>query len=67
MGAVTRSKGRDRRPTTDEFETILKYFEEIRVRRKQEFYMVRVTLFVLFSRKSQESTGTRWTRRVRAC
>lgn len=61
MGAVTRSKERDRRPTQDELETILNYFEEMRDRRKQEIDMVRVTLFALFStRRQEEITRIHW-------
>lgn len=61
MGAVTRSRERNRRPTLGELEKILKYFEEMRDRRKQEIDMLRVTLFALFStRRQEEITRIRW-------
>ncbi len=61
MGAVTRSKERDRRPTKEELETILTYFEEMRDRRQQEIDMVRVVLFALFStRRQEEITRIHW-------
>jgi integrase len=61
MGAVTRSKERDRRPSKGELETIIAYFQEMRDRRQQEIDMVRVTLFALFStRRQEEITRIRW-------
>ncbi|MCO8167889.1 site-specific integrase [Pseudomonas sp. 21LCFQ02] len=61
MGAVTRSAERERRPTLDELDRILHYFEEMRDRRKQEIDMVRVVLFALFStRRQEEITRIKW-------
>lgn len=61
MGAVTRSKERDRRPTLTELDTLLEYFCAMRDRRKQEIDMVRVTVFALFStRRQEEITRIRW-------
>lgn len=61
MGAVTRSNERNRRPRLDELERILKYFQEVRDRRKQEIDMVRVVVFALFStRRQEEITRIRW-------
>lgn len=61
MGAVTRSNERNRRPTLGELERILKYFQEVRDRRKQEIDMVRVVVFALFStRRQEEITRIRW-------
>ncbi|HEN8798286.1 TPA: site-specific integrase [Pseudomonas putida] len=61
MGAVTRSRERNRRPTQDELGKILTYFEEMRDRRKQEIDMLRVVLFALFStRRQEEITRIRW-------
>ncbi len=61
MGAVTRSMERDRRPTLDELDRILTYYEEMRARRKQEIDMVRVVLFALFStRRQEEITRIKW-------
>jgi len=61
MGAVTRSKERNRRPTLEELEKLFKYFGEMRDRRKQEIDMVRVTAFALFStRRQEEITRIKW-------
>jgi integrase len=61
MGAVTKSKERDRRPTLEELDTLLEYFSAMRDRRKQEIDMVRVTAFALFStRRQEEITRIRW-------
>jgi len=61
MGAVSKSRERNRRPTLDELEKLLKYFEEMRDRRKQEIDMLRVVLFALFStRRQEEITRIRW-------
>ncbi|MFT0866002.1 tyrosine-type recombinase/integrase [Pseudomonas sp. CAM1A] len=61
MGAVSKSRERSRRPTKDELDKILKYFEEMRDRRKQEIDMLRVVLFALFStRRQEEITRIRW-------
>jgi integrase len=61
MGAVTRSRERERRPTLHELDKILSYFEEMRARRKQQIDMVRVTLFALFStRRQEEITRIHW-------
>ncbi|KPA88749.1 phage integrase family protein [Pseudomonas asplenii] len=63
MGAVTRSNERNRRPTLDELERIIRYFAEMRDRRKQEIDMVRVVVFALFStRRQEEITRIRWDR-----
>lgn len=61
MGAVSKSKERNRRPTLDELERLLQYFCEMRDRRKQEIDMVRVLVFALFStRRQEEITRIRW-------
>lgn len=61
MGAVTRSKERNRRPTLEELDKLFGYFSEMRDRRKQEIDMVRVTAFALFStRRQEEITRIRW-------
>ncbi|MNJ25801.1 Tyrosine recombinase XerC [compost metagenome] len=61
MGAVSKSRERNRRPTMDELDRILKYFAEMRDRRKQEIDMVRVVVFALFStRRQEEITRIRW-------
>lgn len=61
MGAVAKSRERNRRPTLDELDRILTYFSQMRDRRKQEIDMVRVTVFALFStRRQEEITRIRW-------
>lgn len=61
MGAVTRSKERNRRPTLEELDKLFGYFCEMRDRRKQEIDMVRVSAFALFStRRQEEITRIKW-------
>ncbi|WP_070096206.1 tyrosine-type recombinase/integrase [Pseudomonas sp. NBRC 111139] len=61
MGAVTKSVERNRRPTMDELEHIIKYFQKVRDARRQEIDMVRVVVFALFStRRQEEITRIRW-------
>jgi len=61
MGAVTKSVERNRRPTRDELERIIKYFQKVRDARRQEIDMVRVVVFALFStRRQEEITRIRW-------
>lgn len=54
MGIVGPSKERDRRPTLDELDAILSYYEEMKARRQQEIDMLRVVVFALFSTRRQE-------------
>ncbi|MGV6475407.1 tyrosine-type recombinase/integrase [Azotobacter vinelandii] len=61
MGAVSRSRERERRPTHDELDSILAHYVEMRARRKQQIDMVKVTGFALFStRRQEEITRIRW-------
>lgn len=61
MGAVSKSKERERRPTLKELDALLQYFGEMRDRRKQEIDMVRVVVFALFStRRQEEITRIKW-------
>jgi integrase len=61
LGAVTKSVERSRRPTRDELERIIKYFQKVRDARRQEIDMVRVVVFALFStRRQEEITRIRW-------
>lgn len=61
LGAVTKSVERNRRPTLDELERIIKYFQKVRDARRQEIDMVRVVVFALFStRRQEEITRIRW-------
>ena len=61
MGAVTRSKERNRRPTMEELDKLFEYFSQMRDRRRQEIDMVRVVAFALFStRRQEEITRIKW-------
>jgi len=61
MGAVGRSRERNRRPTLDELERIFSYFYERSTRRMEAIDMLRVTAFALFStRRQEEITRIRW-------
>lgn len=61
MGAVTRSKERNRRPTLEELDKLFEYFSQMRDRRRQEIDMVRVVAFALFStRRQEEITRIKW-------
>lgn len=61
MGAVTKSVERNRRPTLDELERIIKHFQKVRDARRQEIDMVRVVVFALFStRRQEEITRIKW-------
>lgn len=61
MGGVSRSKERDRRPTLDELNRVLEYFEEMRSRRRQQIDMIKMVGFALFStRRQEEITRIKW-------
>jgi len=61
MGIIGRSKQRTRRPTMDEMERLMAYFDQLLKRRPSSIPMVRVTLFALFStRRQEEITRITW-------
>lgn len=61
LGLIGRSKERDRRPTLEELDLIMAYYEESKFRRKQEIDMMRVVAFAIFSTLRQaEITRIRW-------
>lgn len=61
LGLTSSSVERERRPSIDELNTILSYFEEMKGRRRQEIDMVKIVGFALFSaRRMDEITRIRW-------
>lgn len=60
LGIVSKSKERDRRPTLDELNTLLEFFEE-RHRRGRSMPMHKIATFALFStRRQAEITRIAW-------
>lgn len=61
MGFTARSGQRDRRPTIDELDKLVDYFEARRARRRDCIPMADVVRFALFStRRQEEITRLRW-------
>lgn len=61
LGYSAKSRGRDRRPTLPELETLLAYFEDRSTRLPRARPMVPIILFALFStRRQEEITRMRW-------
>jgi len=61
MGAIRKSKERERRPSLSELDRLLCHFAECAARRRQSVDMLRVTAFALFStRRQEEITRIRW-------
>lgn len=61
MGYVSKSKMRERRPTLEELNRILKHIEEKRLKRPSTSPLGDVILFALFSsRRQEEITRIRW-------
>ncbi len=59
--AVTKSNKRDRRPTLDELDQILRHFDEVKARMPSSAPMVDITLFALFAtRRQEEITRIEW-------
>ncbi|TSP10640.1 site-specific integrase [Cupriavidus campinensis] len=54
LGAVSRSKRRDRRPTLDELDKLLDHFVRIRAKRIDSNDMAAITAFAIFSTRRQE-------------
>lgn len=54
MGAVSKSKSRSRRPTLEELDKILTFFEERQVRYPNSAPMAKIIVFALFSTRRQE-------------
>lgn len=61
LGMVTRSKERDRRPTLDELDKVLKHYLEMQARRQAWIDMPKVIAFAIFStRRQEEITRILW-------
>jgi integrase len=54
LGAVGKSKRRDRRPTLEELDKLMKHFGEIRAKRVDSNDMQAITAFAIFSTRRQE-------------
>lgn len=60
LGLISKSKKRDRRPTVEEMDALMAYFEE-QCRRRGSMPMHMVCAFAMFSsRRQEEITGLRW-------
>jgi len=61
LGMVSKSKERNRRPTLDELDRLMRHFFEMQVRRPESINMPKMIAFALFStRRQEESTRIRW-------
>jgi len=61
LGYNMRSRERDRRPTLDELDKLLKHFQGIQAYRPTSINMLKVTAFALFStRRQEEITRIQW-------
>lgn len=61
LGIISRSKGRDRRPTLDELDNLMKHFTDRATRRSTALPMVKLIAFAIFStRRQEEIIRIRW-------
>jgi integrase len=61
LGIISRSKQRERRPTLDELDNLMKHFRAIRERRRDSIPMQAITAFAIFStRREDEITRITW-------
>ncbi|ROO03801.1 integrase [Pseudomonas fluorescens] len=61
LGMVSKSKERNRRPTLDELDRLMRHFFEMQVRRPESINMPKMIAFALFStRRQEEITRIRW-------
>jgi integrase len=61
LGMVSKSKERNRRPTLDELDKLMKHFFEMQARRKAQIDMPKMIAFAIFStRRQEEITRIRW-------
>ncbi|NIE67431.1 site-specific integrase [Burkholderia sp. Ax-1719] len=58
LGQVGKSKQRDRRPTPDELDRILRHYEEMDQRERAEIPMQKIIVFAMFSTRRQEEITT---------
>lgn len=62
LGYNMKSRERDRRPSLDELNKVLSYYEEMQARRRSSVNMLKVVGFAIFStRRLDEITRIRWT------
>jgi integrase len=61
LGMVSKSKERNRRPTLEELDGLMRHFSEMQKRRPDSIHMPRMIAFALFStRRQEEITRIRW-------
>ncbi|MFJ3375498.1 site-specific integrase [Pseudomonas sp. NPDC086112] len=61
LGMVSKSKERNRRPTPEELDKLMKHFFEMQVRRPGSIHMPKIIAFAIFStRRQEEITRIRW-------
>lgn len=61
LGMVSKSKERNRRPTLEELDKLMKHFFEMQVRRPGSIHMPKLIAFAIFStRRQEEVTRIRW-------
>jgi integrase len=61
MGVTSKSRARDRRPTLDELDTLMKFFQERQRRRPAAAPMMKIIAFAIFStRRQEEIVRIRW-------
>lgn len=61
LGMVSKSKERNRRPSLDELDKLMKHFFEMQERRKSQIDMPKLIAFAIFStRRQEEITRIRW-------
>lgn len=61
LGLIAKSGERDRRPTLDELDRIMRHFETRSIRKPSSSPMVRITAFAIFStRRQEEITRIAW-------
>ena len=61
LGYNMKSRERDRRPTLEELDELLKHFQAVQARRPSSINMLKMTAFALFStRRQEEITRIKW-------
>ena len=61
LGLTSKSRSRDRRPTIDELDKLMRHFGVIKARRPRSAPMQKIVVFALFStRRLEEITRIRW-------
>jgi integrase len=61
LGTIAKGNNRDRRPTLEELDRLLKHFEQIRTHRPRSVPMAKIFAFAIFStRRQEEITRITW-------